>query len=308
MENENIGTVAESAGEAESFNDEEFYSGLFDGEDFNEEEEENLFDEGETEEKEAQPEAQEEKEAESEPEPVEEPKEPEEKLSFVEHGKTFSVPKKAAESLAEALGISPAQLIDIYQKGCAFDSQKAKLEAAQKDGAVINELARLRGITADDLRAEINAQIEQIPLDQALAQIKAEHPGIPDGAAAELAKLRIEAQKPKAEEPKAEENTEEDAARLREVDMFISRHAAEGITALPNEVIEAWKKTNISLEEAFQNFKVKARNEELEKEIAELKKEKAKDEQRTYAKEHSPGSSSSAAGKVADEFVEALFA
>ena len=307
MENENIEAVAESTAEAESFNDEEFLSGLFDGETFGEEEEKDLFADDEPKE-EAKTEAQEEKEAESEEKPEEAASVPEE-LSFVEHGKTFSVPKEAAESLATALGISSAQLIDIYQKGCAFDTQKAKLEAAQNDTAVIEALAGMRGMKADDLRAEINSQIAKIPLDKALEQVKAEHPGIPESAAAELAKLRVEAGKPKAEEPKQQEkNTEEDAARLREVDMFIARHRAEGIDTLPNEVIEAWKKTNISLEEAFGNFKLKTRNEELEKEIAALKKEKAKDDQKEYAKEHSSGSSSSAAGKFRDEFVEGLFA
>lgn len=307
MDEQNIGTVTESAGEAESFNDEEFLVGLFDGEPFAEEEETGLFAEAEeTEEKETETDAQEEAAAESEEKPEETPEE----LTFVEHGKQFSVPKAAAESLAGALGITPNQLIDIYQKGCAFDGQKAKLEAAKNDTFVIEKLAQLRGISSDELRNEINNQIEEIPMKQALEQIKRENPGISEETARELAKFRAEAKKPKADEPKEQEagfDEEETAARLREVEIFTAKHAAEGITKLPNEVIEIWEKSGIPLEAAYESFANKARAEELEKKIAALEKEKAATEQRNYAKDHSPGSSSSAKAKPVDEFVEGLF-
>ena len=308
MDEQNIGTVTESAGEAESFNDAEFLGGLFDGETFAEEEETGLFDEaGETEKEETETVAQEEEAAESEEKPEEGP---EEELTFVEHGKQFSVPKAAAERLAGALGLTPNQLIDIYQKGCAFDGQKAKLEAAKNDTQVIEKLAQLRGITSDDLRREINNQIEEIPMKQALEQIKRENPGISEETARELAKFRAEAKKPKAEEQKEQEagfDEEETAARLREVEIFTAKHAAEGITKLPNEVIEIWEKSGIPLEAAYESFANKARAEELEKKIVALEKEKAATEQRNYAKDHSPGSSSSAKAKPVDEFVEGLF-
>ena len=103
------------------------------------------------------------------------------------------------------------------------------------------------------------------------------------------------------------EDSEETAARLREVEMFQANHPE--LPALPNEVIELWEKSGISLEKAFERFQNKNKVEELEKKIAALEKENMKKEQKVYAKETSPGSANSAAGKPAvDPFVEGLFA
>ena len=60
-----------------------------------------------------------------------------------------------------------------------------------------------------------------------------------------------------------ETNTEEKAARLREVEMFRAKHASEGIEMLPNEVIDIWEKTNIPLEEAYKNFQNAEKIKEL---------------------------------------------
>lgn len=301
---ENVEAVAESAVGTESSGDDIFVN-LFEGEDFGAEETE-AFGESTEETPEEELPSQKEPEAESEEENTESVSET---VSFVEHGKNFEIPKAAAEGLAQALGIGVDKLIDIYQKGCAFDSQKEKLEAAKNDAEVIEKLAQLRGITGDELRNEINAQIEKIPLDNALAQIKAEFPGIPENAAAELAKARVSKTEAKPPEtPKTEENTEEKAARLREVEMFTAKHAAEGITKIPNEVIDIWEKSRISLEKAYESFKNSEKVKELEKKIAVFEKEKAMAEQKNYAKEHSSGSASSAAGvQKTDEFIEGLF-
>lgn len=311
MNEKNIGTVTESAAEAESFNDEDFIGGLFDGENFAEEDNEDPFakteDEdpfGEEPKETAEPEAKTEESAESEPNPEENP---EEELSFVEHGKTFSVSKKAVEGLANALGITAESLIDIYQKGCGFDAQKARLEAAQNDSNILDELAKMRGYTPEQMRTELRSQLESVPLAQAVAKIKEENPDISDELAKELAKYRVEAGKPKAEQPKQEEEEgEEKAARLREVDMFQAKHPELG--KLPNEVIETWEKSGVPLEKAFEDFKAHTRNAELEKEIAELKKQLTAKEQINYAKEHSPGSSASPNGEVVDDFIKGLFA
>ena len=132
--------------------------------------------------------------------------------------------------------------------------------------------------------------------------------GISEETARELAKFRLNEQKPKAQPVKEEsEDSEETAARLREVEMFQANHPE--LPALPNEVIELWEKSGISLEKAFEGFQNKNKVEELEKKIAALEKENMKKEQKVYAKETSPGSANSAAGKPAvDPFVEGLFA
>ena len=310
MNEENIGTVTESAAEAESFNDEDFISGLFEGENFAEEDEDpfaEIEDEdpfGEEPEETAKPKTETEESAASEPNPEEEP---DEELSFVEHGKTFKVSKKAAESLATALGLTPEKLIEVYQKGCGFDAQKARLEAAQKDTEMLNKLAGIRNVKPEELRNDILSQLEKIPYDNALEQIKRENPELPEKIAEELAKYRVAAEKPKAEPTKepVEEN-EETSARLREVEMFEANHPELG--KLPNEVVAKWEKSGISLEEAYENFRIKTEKAELEKELAEMKKEKAEAEQKKYAKEHSPGSGKTGAGVVLDEFAAGLFA
>lgn len=304
---ENIEAVAESAAGTESSND-DIFENLFEGEDFEPQEEDPFEEKAEELPKEEPPEEEKKEEAESEEGEAESAPE---MISFVEHGKDFSIPKEAAEGFAKALGIGVDKLIDIYQKGCAFDTQKEKLEAAKGDAAVIEKLAQLRGITANDLRNEISAQIEKIPLDNAVKQIKAEFPGIPESAAQELAKARIgkEEEKPSSQEPETDEKvTEEKAARLREVQLFVANHAAEGITDLPNEVIDIWEKSGISLEKAYESFKNSEKVKELEKKIAAFEKEKAMEKQKNYAKEHSSGSASSAAGQQKmDEFIEGLF-
>ena len=231
-----------------------------------------------------------------------------ETLSVTEHGKTFDIPKEAVEGLAGALGITADKLIEIYQKGTSFDAQEAALNAARSDTELIENIAKLRGLEAKDFRAELMGQIKEIPFKKALEEIKNQFPGIDENAAKELAKARTAEKEQKPAEPAKETNTEEKAARLREVEMFKAKHAAEGIEMLPNEVIEIWEKSGISLEEAYQSFKNAEKINALEKEIAALKKEKAEAEQKAYAKEHSTGSATTSAGtQKFDEFAEGLF-
>ena len=239
-----------------------------------------------------------EKDAESEPEMI----------SFKEAGKEFSAPKEAVEAFAKAVGRSVESIIDVYQKGCNYDKLNERLGEALKDSEAFEKIALTRNMSKEMLRTELLAQLERAEIDNAVARIKAENPGINEEVARELAKFRINEQKPKAP-PVNEENkdSEETAARLREVEMFQAKHPE--LPALPNEVIELWEKSGISLEKAFEGFQNKNKVEELEKKIAALEKENMKKEQKVYAKETSPGSANSAAGKPAvDPFVEGLFA
>lgn len=238
------------------------------------------------------------KDAESEPEMI----------SFKEAGKEFSAPKEAVEAFAKAVGRSVENIIDVYQKGCNYDKLNEKLSAALKDSEAFEKIAAMRNMQKDALREELLASLDKAEIDKAVARIKDENPGISEETARELAKFRLNEQKPKAEPVKEEsEDSEETAARLREVEMFQANHPELG--TLPNEVIELWEKSGISLEKAFEGFQNKNKVEELEKKIAALEKENMKKEQKVYAKETSPGSANSAAGKPAvDPFVEGLFA
>ncbi|MBR3610044.1 MAG: hypothetical protein IKL57_01080 [Oscillospiraceae bacterium] len=289
------------------------FDGLFEGEDFETEEPE-LFSESGEEPEEPQGAKNDPVGESGEPGAKEPENEPQndgsgaETLSVTEHGKTFDIPKEAVEGLASALGITADKLIEIYQKGTSFDAQETALNAARSDTELIENIAKLRGLEAKDFRAELMGQIKEIPFKKALEEIKNQFPGIDENAAKELAKARTAEKEEKPAEPAKETNTEEKAARLREAEMFKAKHAAEGIEMLPNEVIDKWEKTGISLEEAYQSFKNAEKINALEKEIAALKKEKAEAEQKAYAKEHSTGSAKTSAGtQKIDEFVEGLF-
>ena len=236
-----------------------------------------------------------------------EPESEPEMISFKEAGKDFSAPKEAVEAFAKAVGRDVASLIDVYQKGCNYDKLNERLSEALKDSEAFEKIALSRNLDKETLRTELLAQLDKAELDGAVARVKAENPGINEETARELAKFRLNEQKPKAEAPKEEKtDSEETTARLREVEMFQAKHPELG--TLPNEVIEIWEKTGISLEAAFAGFQNKTRVSELEKEIAEMKRENKLKEQKNYAREHGPGSATTTAGKPAvDEFVEGLF-
>lgn len=231
-----------------------------------------------------------------------------ETVSFVESGRKFSAPKEAVEAFAKAVGRSSESLIDVYQKGCNYDKLKAQLDEAKKDGEIFEKLGAVRGITAQQAKEELLANVERIPVEEMVKQILGENPGMNKETAKELARFRIEQQKPKAEAGKIEEegSSEETEGRLREIEMFQAKHPE--LLELPNEVIEIWKESGISLEKAYEGFVDKIKISELEKKIAELEKGNKLKEQKDYAAGHSPGSATTAAGKPAvDEFVEGLF-
>ena len=63
-----------------------------------------------------------------------------------------------------------------------------------------------------------------------------------------------------------------------------------------------------SLEKAFYNYLLISENKKLLEEIENMKKGRAIEDQKVYAKAHSPGSVSSPAGNAKlDEFIEGLF-
>lgn len=258
-----------------------------------------------TEEPETEPEP--EKEAEAAESDAGEPESEPEMISFKEAGKEFSAPRKAVEAFAKAVGRDAASLIDIYQKGCNYDKLNERLNEALKDSEAFEKVAAVRKLDKETFRTELLATLENAEVDKVVAGIKNENPGISEEIARELAKFRLNEQKPKAEAQKEEEpDSEEIAARLREVEIFQAKHPELG--TLPNEVIEAWEKSGLSLEGEYERFHNKIRVAELEKKIAEMETEKKKEGQKAYAKETSPGSANSAAGVAEkDPFLEAFF-
>lgn len=230
-----------------------------------------------------------------------------ETVSFVESGRKFSAPKEAVEAFAKAVGRSSESLIDVYQKGCNYDKLKAQLDEAKKDGEIFEKLGAVRGITAQQAKDEVLANVERVPVERMVQQILDQNPGMKKETAEELARFRIDQQKPKAEaENVEEEGSSEEEGRLREIDIFEANHPEVG--KLNNAVIEAWEKTGIPLEEAYAAFVSKNEAARLREENERLKKELTLKGQQNYAREHSPGSVATTAGKRAfDEFVEGLF-
>lgn len=231
----------------------------------------------------------------------------EENIIFKEHGKEFSAPKTAVEAFAKAVGRTSESLIDIYQKGCNYDALSGKLEELRKEGELLGELAKLRGLSKDQFKAEILDTLEKIPLENLMKDILAENPGMKEETARELARFRIGEQKPKVEAPKAENEVfEANEGMLRELEIFKANHPEVG--DIPNEAVEAWEKSGIPLERAFEMFGDKEELRELREEVENLRKVVARKEQKEYAKSHSTGSAGSAAGDVImDEFIEGLF-
>lgn len=234
--------------------------------------------------------------------------ETQETVSFVESGRKFSAPKEAVEAFAKAVGRSSESLIDVYQKGCNYDKLKAQLDEAKKDGEIFEKLGAVRGITAQQAKDEVLANVERVPVERMVQQILDQNPGMKKETAEELARFRIDQQKPKAEAGKIEEEgrSEETEGRLREIDIFEANHPELG--KLDNAVIEAWEKTGVSLEAAWAAFSAKDEAAKLRAENEKLKRELTFKGQKDYAAGHSPGSATTAAGKPAvDEFVEGLF-
>lgn len=229
-----------------------------------------------------------------------------ETVEFVESGKRFSAPKEAVEAFANAVGRTAENLIDVYQKGCNYDKLKARLDEAMKTEEIFERAAAISGISAKEAKEDFIGRLERIPLEQMANQIRAENPGMKPETAMELAKFRIGEQKPKAEEPVGNGNSEEAEGRIREIEIFEARHPELG--KLPNEIIEAWQKTGISLEAAYDGYLAKKEAAELRAENERLKKEATMKGQKNYAREHSPGSAATASGKEpVDDFAAGLF-
>ena len=230
-----------------------------------------------------------------------------EMVSFVESGRKFSAPKEAVEAFAKAVGRSSESLIDVYQKGCNYDKLKAQLAEAKKDSEIFEKFGAFRGISVQQAKEELLANVERIPIINIAKEILRENPGMKKETAEELARFRIDQQKPKAEaENIEEEGSFEEEGRLREIDIFEANHPEVG--KLNNAVIEAWEKTGIPLEAAFEAFNARKEAKTLREENERLRKEIKQRDQKSYAIGHSAGSATSAAGKVeTDEFVAGLF-
>ena len=227
-------------------------------------------------------------------------------FDFVEHGKTFSANRKALEELAKAFCRKPEEIIRIYENGCRFEKVMKELEEAKKDSETFEKLAKMRGISKEEMKAEILGALEKAKLDSIIEKLMAENPGMNSETAGELAKFRLFAERP--EKPEKKENrAEKIEGMLREMEIFSAKHRGEGIESLDNPVIEEWEK-GIPLEKAFANFRFAKEREKLLAEMEQMKLEKEKLERRDYLKKHSPGSAVSASGNtVIDAFVEGLF-
>lgn len=323
----NTEPAAEStgAGTASSESDKDFMRGLF-GEEY--EPEENAAESGEPdgeepedEEKPAVPEtgAETEKAKQDPAESKEAAESTPEKVSFVEHGKTYSVEKEALEKVAAGAGRRPDEFIDLYQKGCGFDALQAKYAEAAKDSEIINKVAKARGIEPAEARRELVYAAETLPIDNLASEIMERNPDILESEARRWAQAEIENRRAKEREAEAEKQKEaengeearsakEREAKLREIEAFeIAHPEIKAGDELPEEVIKAFE-SGKSLEDAWNSFQKEKELAALKEEIEKLKAENAKAEKRIYGTEHSAGSAASGAGAAPkDPFIEGLF-
>lgn len=323
----NTEPAAESAGAgtASSESDKDFMRGLF-GEEY--EPEENAAESGEPdgeepedEEKPAVPEtgAETGKAKQDQAESKEAAESTPEKVSFVEHGKTYSVEKEALEKVAAGAGRRLDEFIDLYQKGCGFDALQAKYAEAAKDSEIINKVAKARGIDPAEARRELVYAAETLPIDNLASEIMERNPDILESEARRWAQAEIENRRAKEREAEAEKQKEaengeeakaakEREAKLREIEAFeIAHPEIKAGDELPEEVIKAFE-SGKSLEDAWNSFQKEKELAALKEEIEKLKAENAKAEKRRYGTEHSAGSAASGAGAAPkDPFIEGLF-
>ena len=220
---------------------------------------------------------------------------------FDEHEK--NAVEKAVFELAKVLGKKPEEVSAILKKGEEFDGLSEKLGKAKDDSEIFEKLAEMRGISKEEMKEEILWALEKATTEKAIGEIMAANPGMNRETAKELANFRLELKKMKAEKPEEDRNE----AMLSELENFLSKHSGEGIEKISNGVLEEWE-GGIPLETAFEKHRLFKENEKLFAEIEKMKNEKLKEAQRIYAKEHAPGSGTSAAGVSGfDEFVEGLF-
>ena len=121
---------------------------------------------------------------------------------FFEHGKAFSAPKEIIEEFAAAMGRKPEEIIRIYENGCRFEKIMRELEEAKRDSEVFEKLAEMRGLSKEEMKAEIFGALEKAKLDDIIEKLMAENPGMNYETAGELAKFRLGANKPKNAEKK----------------------------------------------------------------------------------------------------------
>lgn len=323
----NTEPAAESsgAGTASSESDKDFMRGLF-GEEY--EPEENAAESGDSdgeepygEEKPAVPEtgAETEKAKKDPAESKEAAESTPEKVSFVEHGKTYSVEKEALEKVAAGAGRKLDEFIDLYQKGCGFDALQARYAEAAKDSEIIDKVAKARGIDPAEARRELVYAADTLPIDNLASEIMERNPDILESEARRWAQAEIENQRAKEREAQAEKQKEaengeearsakEREAKLREIEAFeIAHPEIKAGDELPAEVVKAFE-SGKSLEDAWNSFQKEKELAALKEEIEKLKAENAKAEKRIYGTEHSAGSAASGAGAAPkDPFIEGLF-
>ena len=211
--------------------------------------------------------------------------------------------KEAFFAFANAIGKEPEEVFEIMKKGSEFDELSEKFLETKGDSEIFEKLAEIRGISKNEMKDEILWALEKATTEKMISEIMEANPGMNRETAKELALFRLQAEK--AETGVLEKDSCE--AMLSELEKFAAKHAGEGIEKLSNGVVEEWE-GGIPLETAFEKHRLFKENEKLLSEIEKLKQEQERETRKIYAREHSTGSATSAAGNVEkDEFVAGLF-
>ena len=211
--------------------------------------------------------------------------------------------REAAEIFGKVFGKEPEEILEIYEKGLESDEKLKDFDEAKSDSEVFEKLAEIRGISKDEMKDEILWALEKAVFEKSIGEIMVANPGMNRETAKELVVFRNEVEKARKKEP--EDDGSE--AMLSELENFLAKHSGEGIEKLDNSVVAEWE-GGIPLETAFEKFRLGKEKEELLAEVEKMKKEQIREAQKIYAREHSTGSATSAAGVSGfDEFIEGLF-
>ena len=246
--------------------------------------------------------------------PPEPPSAPPEMVNMIFNGRSFALPKQAVQAISQTLGQDATTLL---QKGMNYENK------ASREMRLLNNLAQASGKDLATFLTESEASVDELYLERARAQVRAELPeGTPDEAIERLAQKQVLEEKHQrefaafqqrqAEERAAQQRAQaEQQAQVEPWNRFAALFADElGIrtvadtSKVPQEVFTLVR-GGLDPVAAMYKYKLELKENELNQKQAELDAARKNNDNRG----RTPGSMQGAGGAAQrDPFLAALFA
>ena len=246
--------------------------------------------------------------------PPEPPSAPPEMVNMIFNGRSFALPKQAVQAISQTLGQDATTLL---QKGMNYENK------ASREMRLLNNLAQASGKDLATFLTESEASVDELYLERARAQVRAELPeGTPDEAIERLAQKQVleerhqrefaAFQQRQAEERAAQQRAAaEQQAQVEPWNRFAALFAdelgirtVEDTSKVPDEVFQLVR-GGLDPVAAMYKFKLDQKVNELTQKQAELDAARKNNENRG----RTPGSMQGAGGAAQrDPFLAGLFA